>query len=284
MFDHYLMTRFNLKNPLAEPASNSNELSTDAWSDQQMWVFENCCFKSIAAQSNMNFIWLLYFDSATAAVYKERIKKLIADAPNIEAFYIHGMPALCPATQKYIEDRSRKIPYLITTRIDYNSILHKDFIHEVQKKFKSQSYRLLNFTKGYVLQLSPVVMLGKKEFVLSPFASLIEKNTNPKTIWSNEPLVWKKERRITALINKRLWISVIDKPELESVFDGYDDVKWESLQDGFIVSKKAAERIQEHQLPYRQWRRLSLKNKIGIKYKVISKTFKKALGIYQIKK
>lgn len=283
MFDHYLMTRFNLRNPKWELTKNNEMLLTEEWMEDRMWLFENFCFPSVASQSTKNFTWLLYFDNTTPQKYRDRVENLISPHPNFEVHYIDGMPAFYPAIQTLIGKRSEKIPYLITSRIDNDDAIHVDFIAEVQGKFKSQGYRVIDIIKGYSLQVKPTVMLGKKEHIFNPFLSLIEKNDNPQTVWFNDHNIWKKERRVTQITNKRLWIAVIHEKNKVNNFNGYDNVNWDNLKSEFVLSEEINDFIRQNLIPHSQWLRLSLKNKIIVKYKVLGKTIKKALGIYKIK-
>lgn len=283
LFDHYLITRFNLRNPEWAVTKNNESLLTDEWMEDRLWLFRNFCFPSVAAQSTKNFKWLLYFDTTTPEKYQREIEKLVAGRDNILVFYIDGMRNFYPEIQKYISEHSNQKPFLITSRIDNDDTIHKDFILEIQKQFKSQEYRVIDVIKGYSLQVKPTVMLGKKEHIFNPFISLIEKNENPQTIWSNDHNIWKKERRITQVTNKRLWIAVIHEKNKVNNFNGYDNVKWDKLKSDFIVSDEISKFISENVIPHREWLKLSLKNKWIVKYKVLSKTIKKALGIYKFK-
>lgn len=283
LFDHYLITRFNLRNPEWAVTKNNESLLTDEWMEDRLWLFRNFCFPSVAAQTNTDFSWLIYFDVTTPQRYKSEIDALVKGHANISVFYIDGMASFYPEIRAHIARYSKGKPYLITSRIDNDDTIHKDFIGEVQKRFDKQEYRVIDIIKGYSLQIKPKVMLGKKEHIFNPFISLIEKNENAQTIWFNDHNVWKKEKRITQVTNRRLWIAVIHEKNKVNNFNGYDNVKWEKLKPGFIVSDEISRFISNNLVPHRQWLGLSLKNKWIVKYKVLSKTIKKALGIYKFK-
>lgn len=283
MFKHYLITRFNLKNPDWDVTKNNETLLTDEWMEDRMWLFENFCFPSVAAQTNKNFNWLLFFDTSTPEKYKKAIADLISSRANIKAFYINGMPEFYPAIQQFISEDSKNTPYLITSRIDNDDCIHKNFIDEVQQKFKSQDYQAIDIIQGYSLQVKPRFILGKKEHIFNPFISLIEKNESPKTVWFNDHTLWKKETRITQITDKRLWMSIIHEKNKVNEFDGYDDVKWTNINKDFIVSEKINILIEKELIPHKNWLFLSLKNRLYVKLVLFSKKIKKALGIYKIK-
>ena len=283
MFNHLLVTRFNLRNPEWDVTKNNEKLLTNDWMEERMWFFENFCFPTILAQTNQNFEWLLYFDISTPEKFKTRISDLIQNQLNFKVFYIDGMPQFYDELKKYISAIPNKKPYLITSRIDNDDSVHKDFINEIQLEFKQQDYLVLDIIKGYSLQIRPTVMLGKKEHIFNPFMSLIEKNDDPKTIWYYHHNMWKKETRIKQVNHKRLWIAVIHEKNKVNNFNGYDNVKWNKLKSDFVLSEEANVLIKNELLPHNKWLKLSLKNKIIVKYKVISKSFKKFFGVYKLK-
>ena len=283
MFSHYLITRFNLKNPKWDVTKNNETLLTDEWLEHRLWLFENFCFPSVAAQTNRNFNWLIYFDTTTPQHYKERIEAIVAGQPNIKLFYIDGMAAFYPEIKKFITQNAAGKEYLITSRIDNDDCINKNFIDAVQQQFKSQDYMAVDVIKGYSLQIKPDIMLGKKEHIFNPFISLIEKNTDPKTVWFNDHNLWKKETRIIQVSDKRLWMSIIHEKNKVNEFDGYGNIKWEEINKDFIVSPPMAANIAHNILPHSKWAWTSFKNETYVKWVLFNKMLKKALGIYRLK-
>jgi len=281
MFEHYLITRFNLKNPNWDVTKNNEELLTDAWMEDRMWLFENFCLPSVTSQTNQNFTWLLYLDTTTSDKYKTKMFDLTSGIENIKLFFINGMNEFYPEIKKTITDNTK--PYLITTRIDNDDVISRFFIDEVQKKFNSQDFLAIDIIKGYSLQIKPTYILGKKEHVFNPFISLIEKNENPKTVWFNDHTQWKKESRIIQFTDKRLWMSIIHEKNKVNEFDGYDNVKWQNVKNEFIVSKELDDLISEKIIPYKDWMFLSLRNMLYVKMVFFSKKIKKSIGLYKIK-
>lgn len=283
MFDHYLITRFNLKTPEWDVTKNNELLLTDEWMDNRMWLFENFCFSTVVAQTNKNFTWLLYFDDTTKTVYKNRIAQLIENHNNIKVFYIDGMAAFYPELKKFIHNESQDKPYLITSRIDNDDSIHIDFIDEVQKQFNKQDYRAIDFINGYSLQIEPCFILGRKEHLFNPFISLIEKNNNPKTALHNDHTKWKRDKNVTQIGGKRLWLSIIHQRNKVNKFDGYGNIKWKTIKKDFVVSKEADNLIEKNLIPFGQWHFVSLKNQIVQKFELNFKLLKRKLGFYKSK-
>ncbi|WP_053975595.1 glycosyltransferase [Mangrovimonas xylaniphaga] len=284
MFKHYLVTRFNLKNPSWNTTKNNETLLTDEWMEHRMWLFENFCLPSILAQSNQNFKWLIFFDNSTSDKFKEQIHELLKGHDIILPFFIDGMVSFHPSIMDFITQDASKDDYIITSRIDNDDCISKYYIDTVQKQFNQQSFLAIDIVKGYSLQISPEVMLGKKEHVFNPFISLIEKKENFKTVWQSDHNMWKTENRIVKVTKERLWMSIIHEKNKVNMFDGYDAVDWKTIKSDFVVSKEIDAFVSQNLIPEKEWKTLSLKNKLYVKYVLLSKTLKKGLGIYKLKK
>lgn len=283
MFNHYLITRFNLRAEYWDVTKNNEQLLTDEWMDNRMWLFENFCFPSVVGQTNQNFEWLLYFDTNTKEVYKNRIIDLVAKQKNFHVFFVDAMPAFEPELLKYIALKAKDKAFIISTRIDNDDSIHIDFINEVQKQFNQQEYRAIDFIKGYSLQIEPCYILGKKEHLYNPFISLIEKNDNPRTAFYQEHRNWKRDKKVTQIAEKRLWLSIIHQRNKVNKFDGYGLVKWNDIKNGFTLSDEANKLILEKTIPYGSWFFTSLKNQFVQKFELNFKILKRKLGLYKAK-
>lgn len=282
MFDHYLITRFNLRNPEWDVTKNNDTLLTDAWMENRLWLFENFCLPSVVAQRNKNFIWLLFLDKTTASKFRGQIEQCIINHPFIKIFYIDGMGAFQSSIKSYLSENAHQ-PFLITTRIDNDDCVHVDYINEIQKTFDKQDYQAIDLIKGYSLQIEPQFILGKKEHVFNPFISLIERNSAPETVWANDHTTWKKETRIQQINHKRLWMSIIHEKNKVNEFNGYGNIKWAEINTEFIVSETLNAQIAKELIPFTEWQFKSFRNFMHVKLTWFSKMIKKSLGLYRIK-
>lgn len=283
MFKHYLITRFNLRNKNWDVTKNNETLLTREWMTHRIGLFSNFCLPSVANQTNTDFQWLLFFDQTTDEGFKQELETLVKPYPHFKSFYVDGMDAFHPSIKAYVSEDSKESSHIITSRIDNDDCIHKEYIDTIQQQFTSQDFMAIDVLKGYSLQISPEIMLGKKEHIFNPFISLIEKNIEPKTVWFSDHNMWKKESRRIEIANKRLWMSIIHEKNKVNEFDGYDNVDWNSIKSDFIVSESVDKKVTSEIIPHSQWRYLSFKNKLYVNYVLASKKFKKALGLYKIK-
>jgi hypothetical protein len=209
MFQHLLITRFNLKNPDWKFTKNNDTLLDDQWMKERIKLFQNYCLPSVVNQTCKDFKWLIFFDNTTDNFFKNEIQNIVQEYNNIMIFYINGMPEFNSSILKYVSENTKDKHYLITSRIDNDDCIHRGFIAEIQSLFNQQDFLAIDFTEGYTLQIEPEVILGKKNHIFNPFISLIEKNENPKTVWHYVHNMWKKEQRIIQIDGKRVWMSVI---------------------------------------------------------------------------
>lgn len=283
MFKHYLITRFNLKNPDWSTTKNKESLLTEEWMAHRLELFQDFCLPSVLAQQNTNFKWLIFFDISTNDKFKSVIDKMLSKHDLIRHFYIEGMSKFNSSIVDFIEKDAKAADYIISSRLDNDDCIHRQFIDAIQKQFNRQNFMAIDVVKGYSLQISPEFKLGKKEHVFNPFLSLIEAKDNFQTIWKTDHNLWKKEERIIKLKDKRLWLSIIHNKNKVNEFDGYGDVKWQSISKDFKVEAEIDKKIKYEIIPQSQWRWLSFKNKLYVRYVIFSKTFKKSIGIYKLK-
>ncbi len=54
---HFLFTRFNLRNESWNSTKNANPVLTEEWLEKRFDLFERFCLPSVKAQINQNFRW-----------------------------------------------------------------------------------------------------------------------------------------------------------------------------------------------------------------------------------
>ena len=100
MFQHYLITRFNLKKEGWNLSKNNIPVLTEEWLERRFKLFESFCFPSVKHQSNQNFTWLVYFDVDTPKTFKDRILGLSLGYPKFQPRFVENMQAFVPAIQE----------------------------------------------------------------------------------------------------------------------------------------------------------------------------------------
>ena len=168
-FEHFILTRFALSyfEGVGEACLDEQYL------DYRFRLFETICLPSVKNQTCQNFKWLVLFDSQTPAKFKKRIENLRKEYPPLLPCFIDLRAEADPASEKMyhqlndeyesivsglshnvthfdndrpsrivlpnvirkiIEKNSCSTDYYVTTRLDNDDALHKDFIRIIQQK------------------------------------------------------------------------------------------------------------------------------------------------------
>ena len=279
MFKHFLITRFNLRK--SDWATNKKNVAvlTEEWHENRFKLFTNYCFPSVKAQINKNFKWLVFFDITTPKTYKVLISELQKEMPNFIPLYIDGMDLFLPSIKSYLNNNDSE--YIITSGLDNDDCLGKTYVNEVQKRFNNQPFLALDFIDGYTIQTQSQIKIGKKVHLYNPFISLIEKNSNPRTVCDISHRNWKKEKRILQIKNVRIWASVIHHENKVNEFTGYGNVNVNTFLEKFELSENQKKYIEKHYIPLTNWRLQSFINYMSSYRIVLYKNIKKKLGLYK---
>lgn len=205
-FEHVILTRFNVS---VDYSPSRLGLDLD-WLTHRFELFERFCYPSVFHQSNPNFRWLVFFDSETPACFQEQIKAY-ADWKNFIPIYVDGMLTGRRVRQILLETLNPATQYLITTRLDNDDAISKDFVEQVQAEFNEQEFTFISFVNGYVLSDRKLYWFKYKA---NPFVSLVEKRTEPtpegfKTVFSVAHDQLHSNQQVRQVITQPAWLQVI---------------------------------------------------------------------------
>lgn len=277
MYEHFIITRFNLRKKDWQTAKNNQLVLTEAWMERRFTLFEDFCFPSVKGQDCQNFTWLVFFDTNTPGKYKDRILGLKLGYPNFKPIFVNGMENFFTGIQSEI--CKSNADYLITSRLDNDDCLAKNFTKTVQAKFRPEKKLALDFPDGYTLQISPHFRLGKKRQLYNPFISLIEVNDQPKSVWQKERHgQWSKERNLIRINGECVWLSVIHQENKVNEYTAYLRVN-DKILDNFAIAKKQKLHLQnELQNQPSRWGE-DLKNYMQTQLKCIYSDLKRAIRV-----
>lgn len=170
-FNHFFLTKFNVRSfPELRPGCEPE------WLEKRLQLFDQFCFPSVCNQSNQNFKWLVFFDVDTPEIYKQKIVQYCDRWQNFVPVYLD-----CPLPYGQFPDEVREVvrqyiptdcEYLITTWLDNDDAIHRDYVQMIQDNFACQESETLNFIFGYQL------CDGKLYFdfeIANHFISLVER-------------------------------------------------------------------------------------------------------------
>lgn len=185
-FKHVILTRFNCSNSRSPTDREIAIRSQRGWLDARFGLFERYCLPSVLAQTNPNFEWHIYFDRQTAPQYLDRARKDVGGQSNIRI-------KLCDlyGSETVQEDLGRELPasteWLLTTRLDNDDALHRDFVDRLHREVRRGTKEALNFPLGVVFGNGKTYLSRQAS---NAFISLSEPFPNPKTaVWGTHNTV-----------------------------------------------------------------------------------------------
>jgi hypothetical protein len=281
MFQHYIITRFNLRRSDWQLAKNNEKVLSDVWLKERFELFENFCFTSVKNQLNQNFKWLVFFDTNTPEKFKLKIKDLEKDFANFTPFFIDGMNSFLPSIIEKVNELDNE-KFVISSRLDNDDCLHENYVNVVQSCFNNQSYMAIDLIDGLGMQVNEKVRIGKMRHLFNPYISLIEKKENCKTVWHKGHTFWKYENRITSISNQPMWLTIIHKRNKSNKFRGYGVVEPSILKE-FNIKPSKLKTLVENVESNEFWRLMSFKNKLYLYTAYCSKKIKRIIGFYNVK-
>lgn len=247
MFKHLLLTRFNV---FYKTKIQRRGYDPDAWLVERLEIFLKFCFPSILNQSEKNFTWFFYIDEATPAHIRERLEQAFKPHPFIVLLSQHYEDfTLSSSLKEEIElYLGKNFNYLISSRVDSDDMLHRDYFFKLKEYFNYQEFQIINFTKGLVYETDAGV-ISEMNHQYNAFITLIEKRKENGflTVYHKKHTDYKNDKNLRNLrISIPMWCVVIHglndstgfygrvlkirKPDLNSLF-GFSGQKEPSNYD-----------------------------------------------------
>ncbi|UII31848.1 putative rhamnosyl transferase [Fulvivirga ulvae] len=240
-FEHFLITRFNVKNADWKVDKSGVTVRDDLWTYKRLQLFESVCLPSIQHQSVKGFKWLIYLDCDTNDEVRKRMLHIQLTNSFIHTKYINGMSGFVETVR---EDIRRLLQahtsYLITTRIDNDDAFHECAIANIQSAFERQKLEVINLLEGIQWDLN------NNNFYYAfnesnPFITLIERledNTHIKSVFYKEHRHYAekpdKDLKMRQFCGEPMWLQVIHDSNISNKIEGQPILK-EGVLDLFNV-------------------------------------------------
>lgn len=225
-FNHLILTRFNVEVDGFETIENTwDKMFIDTeWLEGRFKLFEAYCLPSVKAQTSKNFSWLVFFHPDTPEEYKLRISNITDKFPQFKPIYIKSNNDIPQKIQDELKRNFSDKNWVITTRIDNDDIIAKDYIDNIQKLFRPENKLILDFYKGYILDHKNLE-LYKYDYQSNAFISIIENSNNIKSVLSFNHARAKEYGNIEHIDSKRMWSQVIHGENLGNKIYGTKTIK-----------------------------------------------------------
>ena len=213
---HFIATRFNLKADTWKTAKDGSPIRTEKWLEERFVLFEKYCFPSVINQKSQRFYWLIFFDSDTPDIFRNRIEKMTSKYDHFKPLYVDGTKSLRPALKQFIsENLNETDDFIITSRLDNDDAIHQDFVSTIQNLAIKKHETVIDLRKGYQINLSNDIYEYRNfDNQFNPFISLVESADKFDTVASRFHKDWSKSNSIIIYENAPLWIEIIHKKNI----------------------------------------------------------------------
>jgi len=213
-FTHIVLTRFN-----AQFGASWTELALNSeWLEHRFNLFERFCYPSLRSQTIENFIWLVFFSDKTPQKYRDRINNL-AEQWHVMRPLFHDYLSGEVVMNETLKCISKKNDFIITSTVDNDYSISKNYIEETQKQFKNQSFQYVNWALGYVYHVDKH-RFYKRYYKESPFNSLIECVEGCKLVWSTSHNELLSTGNVIQIDKNPGWIQVVHNKNISNRIKG----------------------------------------------------------------
>lgn len=199
---HVILTRFNIASPGREVAIRNSP----GWLARRFDLFEQYCLPSVSGQIQKDFHWLIYFDSATPAEFRDRIEAAQKIHPFVARFVdFFDKQMIAEDVKALVSSRETLI---VTTRLDNDDAIASDFTARVQTAAReAPADTVLNFTRGIAMRKRRLYTAVDHS---NPFTSLVERNpTKLTTIWAKPHHQLEEAWAIRQIAGDPAWLQVV---------------------------------------------------------------------------
>lgn len=216
-FIHVITTRFNVPTSVWTVTRGGAKPLSEEWLKDRFEIFQKYCLPSFKNQSNKNFIWLVFFDANTPKKYMHEIEKIEKEFSLFQPVFVQNFEDMQSKALEIIptffQDETQ---FLISTDLDNDDLLHREFIETVQEKFEPKHDLVIDLKRG--LQLTKTsesnVFINVFYMVANPFISLVEEKNNFGTVVKEEHLKYRNYKNYTAFDSEPRFIQYIHSHNL----------------------------------------------------------------------
>jgi hypothetical protein len=196
--DHFVLTRFNVR-----PALNSRPPTSD-WLRHRLSLFTRYCHPSLVNQTCPRFRWLVFLNAQSPGWFRDEIDLL---APSVFEPVWTDEPFSASMAANQVAQRLT-CEYVITSRIDNDDAVARDYVECLQRNFVKQANEFVNFTHGLQLRDG---RLYRRSDPANAFVSLIEKVEGgvPRTVFLDQHDRIAKHGRVRQLKTEPMWLQLV---------------------------------------------------------------------------
>ncbi|KIA89928.1 glycosyltransferase [Kaistella jeonii] len=250
-FIHLITTRFNVPTSVWTVTRDGAKPLSEEWMKDRFQIFRKYCLPSFKNQSNKNFIWLVFFDVNTPIEYQKEIEKIQKEFSLFHPIFVQNFEEMHQKALEIIPSFfTSETQFVISTDIDNDDLLHRDFVATVQEKYIPKHDLVIDLKRG--LQLTKTsentAIITVFYMVANPFISLVEEIKKVGMVMKEEHLKFRNYPNYTSFDSEPRFIQYIHSNNLvnntESEAERLSDLDFSDYgiakENHFKISKSEA--------------------------------------------
>uniref|UniRef100_UPI0025C01442 glycosyltransferase n=1 Tax=Chryseobacterium sp. TaxID=1871047 RepID=UPI0025C01442 len=216
-FIHIITTRFNVPTQGWDITREGSKPLTDEWLADRFKLFQTYTLPSFKNQTNKNFIWLVFFDIHTSDHYKKIINKISSEFSPFTPVFVRDFDEMNSQLLEIIPTYfNESTKYIISSDLDNDDILYKDFVKAVHDHFKPVHDMVIEPRKGLQLtKISETEAIVTEYYALAnPFVSLVESIDDFGTVIKENHNNYRYYQHVNHYDNQEMFIQIIHKHNL----------------------------------------------------------------------
>lgn len=210
-FDHVLLTRFNVR------MRGASAPLSDRWLASRLQRFQDSTLLAVRSQTRQPERWLIFCDDRSPDWFRAELQAILPD-PQFEPVWVSEVFGGAVASRE-VAGRFSGRPYLITTRLDNDDLVARNFLEAIQERFTGQDLAFINFLHGAQNDDGRMYLRSDP---CNPFVSLIERRGDhpPLTVFVDDHDRLRAYGEVHQVRTHPMWVQVIHGTNLANVARG----------------------------------------------------------------
>ena len=187
------------------------------WLASRLKLFERYTLATVRSQVRHPDLWLVFCDRRSPGWFRTELEAMLTE-PHFEAVWLDEVFGrdICA---REVAQRASGCTFLITTRLDNDDLVARDFIDAIQACFNEQVLGFVNFTHGAQTEDGRIYLRSDPS---NAFVSLIERRTpgRPMTVFVDAHNRLGKHGKIVQVRTHPMWIQVIHGANMANLVHG----------------------------------------------------------------
>jgi Putative rhamnosyl transferase len=211
-FEHILLTRFNVY-------YEDRGLPSDSWFQDRLQLFRRYTVASIRSQTVQPDKWLIFSHVLSPPWFKQQLVNLLATVRISDVIWMTETWEAALVSRLVGERLTPGTTRLLTTNIDNDDAVSRDFIEVIRAHCHDQAWEFLNLTRGAQCGNGKVYFRSDPA---NPFISLVENLSDapPRTVFLDWHNRLPKYGPVRQIYTHPTWVQIVHGTNMQNAIHG----------------------------------------------------------------